>query len=105
MSARRGSTSSASASNITIREKRLGIFNQLVYAEAQSLARSLVAGYLAGEYDRVEIIYNEFKNVAQQRIVVEQFLPVPAEVVKEEEERGSITRPRITSMSPPPKRS
>jgi F-type H+-transporting ATPase subunit gamma len=72
----------------TIREKRLGIFNQLVYAEAQSLARSLVAGYLAGEYNRVEIIYNEFKNVAQQRIVVEQFLPVPAEVVKEEEEKG-----------------
>jgi F-type H+-transporting ATPase subunit gamma len=72
----------------TIREKRLGIFNQLVYAEAQSLARSLVAGYLAGEYDRVEIIYNEFKNVAQQRIVVEQFLPVPAEVAKEEEKKG-----------------
>jgi F-type H+-transporting ATPase subunit gamma len=71
----------------TVREKRIGIFNQLVYAEAQSLARSMVAGYLAGEYDRVEIIYNEFKNVAQQRIVVEQFLPVPAEVVKEEEKK------------------
>lgn len=70
-----------------VREKRIGLFNQLIYTEAQSLARSLIAGYQAGEYDRVEIVYNEFKNVAQQRIVVEQFLPVPAEVVKDEEEK------------------
>ncbi len=70
-----------------VREKRIGIFNQLAYSEAQSLARSLVAGYQAGEYDRVEIIYNEFKNVAQQKIVIEQFLPVPAEAVKEEDDK------------------
>jgi F-type H+-transporting ATPase subunit gamma len=70
----------------TVREKRVGIFNQLVYSEAQSLARMLVAGYQAGEFDRVEIIYNEFKNVAQQRIVVEQFLPVPSQEVKEDED-------------------
>jgi len=63
-----------------IHERRIGVFNQLVFAEAQGIARSLVAGYQRGEYDRVEIIYNEFKSVAQQRIVVEQFLPVPAEV-------------------------
>ena len=69
------------------------IFNQLVYSEAQSLARSLVAGYQADEYDRVEIVYNEFKNVAQQRIVLEQFLPVPAEVVKEEAEEKKKQRP------------
>jgi F-type H+-transporting ATPase subunit gamma len=71
-----------------VREKRVGIFGELAYSEAQSLARSLVAGYQAGEYDRVEIIYNEFKNVAQQRIVLEQFLPVPAEVVKEEDDKN-----------------
>ncbi|RPH32528.1 ATP synthase F1 subunit gamma, partial [bacterium] len=71
----------------TVREKRIGIFNRLVFPEAQSLARSLVSGYLQGEYDRVEIVYNEFKSAAQQRIVVEQFLPVPAEAVKEEEKK------------------
>ena len=30
----------------------------------------------AGEFDRVDLVYNEFKSIAQQRIVVEQFLPV-----------------------------
>jgi len=66
-----------------VSDRRVGLFNHLVYAEAQSLARSVVAGYLHGDYDRVEVIYNEFKNVAQQRIVVEQFLPVPADTAKD----------------------
>ncbi len=69
----------------TVRERHIGVFNQVVYAEAQNLARSLVAGYERGEYDRVEIMYNEFKSVAHQKIVVEQFLPVPAEVVNVED--------------------
>jgi F-type H+-transporting ATPase subunit gamma len=68
-----------------VSDKRVGLFNHLVYGEAQSLARSVVTGYLRGDYDRVEIIYNEFKNVAQQRLVTEQFLPVPADAVKGEE--------------------
>ena len=87
--------------NYTVREKRVGIFNQLVYAEAQSLARTLVAGYLGGDYDQVEIIYNEFKNVAQQRIVVEQFLPVPAEVVKEEDKEHRRSTDYIYEPSAP----
>ncbi len=68
-----------------ILERRVGLFNKLAYPEAQSVAQFLVAGYQRGDFDRVDIIYNEFKNVAQQRIVVDQFLPVPAEAVKEDE--------------------
>jgi F-type H+-transporting ATPase subunit gamma len=85
--------------NYSVREKRVGLFNQLVYAEAQSLARMLVAGYLRGDYDRVEVIYNEFKNVAQQRIVVEQFLPVPAEVGREEDKKHRRTTDYIYEPS------
>jgi F-type H+-transporting ATPase subunit gamma len=32
--------------------------------------------YLAGDIDRVDVIYNEFKNLIQQEIVVEQLLPI-----------------------------
>ena len=36
--------------------------------------------YRKGEFDKVEIIYNEFKNVATQILRIEQFLPIlPAE--------------------------
>ena len=38
--------------------------------------------YLKGEFDKVEIIYNEFKSVIQQRIVVEQILPIPPEQIQ-----------------------
>lgn len=57
-------------------EKYVGLFNALQYADAQRIARMLMQRYLAGDFDRVELIYNEFKSISQQRIVVEQFLPV-----------------------------
>jgi len=60
----------------TIAEKFLGMFQHLTFSEAQRIARLLVEGYRAGRFDRVEIVYNEFKSIAQQRLVVEQFLPV-----------------------------
>lgn len=59
----------------------LGVYSNLVFGQAQAIAREIIDGYAHGEYDRVEIIYNEFKSIAQQRIVVEQFLPIPKEEV------------------------
>ena len=60
-------------------EKFVGLFNTLEYADAQRIARMLMQHYLAGAFDRVEIVYSEFKSISQQRIVVEQFLPVSGE--------------------------
>ncbi len=54
-----------------------GIFADLRFEKAQSIAQELVRAFLAGEVDRVDVVYNEFKNVAQQKIVISQFLPVP----------------------------
>ncbi len=56
-----------------------GVFGKLAFTTAQEIARPLVESFAAGATDRIEIIYNEFKNAAQQRIVVDRFLPVPAE--------------------------
>jgi F-type H+-transporting ATPase subunit gamma len=39
----------------------------------------IVKGFLKGEYDSVEIIYNEFKSVARQNLVCEKFLPFKTE--------------------------
>lgn len=57
--------------------KYIGVYNNLVFPQAQAIARDVVQGYLRGEFDRVEVVYNEFKTVAQSRIALEQFLPVP----------------------------
>lgn len=63
--------------NYKIVHKHIGIFGSLQFSTAQSIVTELVEGFLNGEYDRVEVVYNEFKSVIQQKIVVEQFLPVP----------------------------
>jgi len=56
--------------------RHVGVYGNLVYSWAQSLPeRSLRVP--EGRIRRVDIIYNEFKSIAQQRIVVEQFIPVP----------------------------
>lgn len=68
----------------TLAGKVIGVYSDLKFAQAQNIARGLVESYLRGEADRVDVVYNEFKNVAQQRIVVDQFLPVAAA----EPERG-----------------
>lgn len=61
----------------SIAGKYIGVYSNLVFAEAQRIAREVVDGYTSGEYDRVELLYNEFKSVAQQRTAVERFLPIP----------------------------
>jgi len=65
----------------SISGKYIGVYSNLIFAQAQTIAQDIIGGYLREEFDRVDIIYNEFKSIAQQRIVVEQFLPVPSQVI------------------------
>jgi F-type H+-transporting ATPase subunit gamma len=53
-----------------------GMGAHLHFGQAQEIVRTIVEAYRRGEYDRVDVIYNEFKSIAQSRIVNEQFLPV-----------------------------
>lgn len=63
--------------------KHVGIFNALDFNRARTIVNELTEGYLKGEFDKVDVIYNEFKSVIQQRIVVEQLLPVPPEEIQQ----------------------
>lgn len=62
----------------TIASKHLGIFAGLQFGNAQTIVAEAVQGFLNGTYDRVDVVYSEFKSVAQQRIMVDQLLPIPA---------------------------
>ncbi len=64
--------------NYNIIGKQVGIFGALNFSHAQSTVGEIVRGFLKGEYDKVEIIYNEFKSIMQQRLTIEQTLPIPA---------------------------
>lgn len=71
--------------NYNVVHKNPGIFASLNYSIAQRLSDQLIAGFVKGEFDKVILIFNEFKSIIQQRIVVEQFLPIPVESNKERE--------------------
>lgn len=52
------------------------IYAELSFEKVKEAAEFAMNGFLEGEYDRVEIVYNEFKNVATQILKKEQFLPL-----------------------------
>jgi F-type H+-transporting ATPase subunit gamma len=62
---------------ISIFGKILNAFGHLKFESAIDITNSLIDKYLRRDIDRVVIIYNEFKSIIQQKIVIEQFLPVP----------------------------
>ncbi len=59
--------------------KHTGIFNQMNFNTAKTIVAEVVDGFVKGEYDKVEIISNEFKNAVQQKLTIGQFLPVVQE--------------------------
>ncbi|MBF4492406.1 ATP synthase F1 subunit gamma [Flavobacterium sp. JLP] len=52
------------------------IFDHLTFENVAGIADNLIEKFLAGEYDKIEIIYNQFKNAATQIVQTEQFLPL-----------------------------
>ncbi|MGH8310910.1 MAG: ATP synthase F1 subunit gamma [Steroidobacteraceae bacterium] len=60
-----------------VRFEHVNIFQQLRYADAQAIARAAIEDFTEHRVDAVYLIYNEFKSVLQQRVVVERLLPIP----------------------------
>jgi F-type H+-transporting ATPase subunit gamma len=59
------------------------IFLHLTFENVQACAQAAVKAYENKDFDRVDLVYSEFKNAATQRFVVEQFLPIPKVKAKE----------------------
>jgi F-type H+-transporting ATPase subunit gamma len=61
--------------NYEIYNKKVNFFNHLAFSDAREIVDQVVETYLAGKFDRIEVVYNEFKSALQQNIVREQILP------------------------------
>ncbi|HWX25462.1 MAG TPA: ATP synthase F1 subunit gamma [Vicinamibacteria bacterium] len=59
-----------------VRSEHVGVFQALQYSTARGIAESIIASYTKGEVDQVHLVYNEFKSVIQQRVIVERLLPI-----------------------------
>ncbi len=60
-----------------VRYEDINVFTNLRYTHAQAVARAAIDEFTAGSARDVYLIYNEFKSVLQQRVVVERLLPIP----------------------------
>jgi len=53
------------------------VYLDLNFLNVSKITESIMDGFLKGQYDRVELVYNQFHNAAVQILVAEQLLPVP----------------------------
>jgi F-type H+-transporting ATPase subunit gamma len=60
-----------------VRYEAVGIFQRLSFNEAKELANVAIDEFTSGNASSVYLVYNEFKSVMSQRIVVERLLPIP----------------------------
>ncbi len=53
------------------------LFQELNFENVSKITEAIMAGFINGDYDRVEVVYNHFRNAAMQELKAEQLLPVP----------------------------
>lgn len=59
-----------------VRKVSLNILADISFAHALAVGEDIVENFLEGEIDRVYMVYNEFKSAIQQKVIVEQLLPI-----------------------------
>jgi len=64
------------AGAIQISGEHVGVLGKLQFSQARTLAESVIERYQREEIDSVYLVFNEFKSVIAQRLIVEQILPI-----------------------------
>ena len=73
----------------TVIDKKHELFQDLTFENVKPVGEDLISKYIKGEYDKIMIVYNQFKNAAVQIITAEQFLPI--EIPEEEKDEHHHT--------------
>ena len=60
-----------------IKQQMVSLFHRVEYSHALQITEKLISQFVSQEVDAIYLLYNEFKSVIQQRIVVERLLPIP----------------------------
>jgi F-type H+-transporting ATPase subunit gamma len=60
-----------------VRYEEVNLFNNLKWSHAQAIARTAIDEFLSPDVSSVYLVYNEFRSVISQRVVIERLLPIP----------------------------
>ena len=63
-----------------VRRVLVDLFRDVTLEDARGIANDLIEQFSGGGVDAVHLLYNEFKSVIQQRVVLEPLLPIPRAV-------------------------
>jgi F-type H+-transporting ATPase subunit gamma len=55
------------------------VFDDLTFDNVAAIAELLMEKFVEGDFDKIELVYNNFKNAATQIVMTEQFLPIVPE--------------------------
>ena len=75
-SAARAATSSCAAAS-TCSYEEVGLFQNVKWSHAQAIAKTAIKEFLGPDIGSVYLVYNEFRSVISQRVVIERLLPIP----------------------------
>ena len=64
------------AATIQVTGEHVGVLGKVEFAQASALAENVIQRYCREEIDAVYVVFNEFKSVIAQRLIVEQILPI-----------------------------
>jgi F-type H+-transporting ATPase subunit gamma len=76
---------------LPVRFEHVNLPKNIVFAEAEAVAAPAIQDFIDGKVDSVYLIYNEFKSVMQQKLVVEQLLPLAPIEAAESKAAGTET--------------
>src|SRR5918997_721050 len=60
-----------------VRYEEVGLFQSIKWSHAQAIASTSIKEFLAPDIGSVYLVYNEFRSIMSQRVVVERLLPIP----------------------------
>ena len=73
------------------------------YEPASALARELMTGFTAGRFDKVELVYNNFKSTASQTVLRQTYLPMSS--IDEPSVLNAVKRPEVDEEEMPAPRN
>jgi F-type H+-transporting ATPase subunit gamma len=68
-----------------IEQAWIGFSDRPAYSDAQAIARRAAELYESGEVDRVVVVYNQFVSALVQRVVAQDVLPIPEQLLERED--------------------
>ena len=73
----------------SVNNQFIDTFSNLSFVNVKESAEYIMKAFAEGQYDVVELVYNEFKNVATQVVRAEQFLPIQSTPTEESQESSN----------------